>query len=163
MPARFSITPTAKPPATYVPIAAGGNDCTGTDQRGVPRPQGAACDSGAVEAANPALAADPAAADFGAVGEGGTSTRSVTVHATLDLTLTHRTFAVAKRKPPPKGTTIRFDLSEAASVNFSIRQKRPGRRKGKRCVAPTRNLRHAKQCTRIVTLGSFTRSENGAL
>src|SRR5439155_12011578 len=65
-------------------IAAGGSDCTGTDQRGVPRPQGAACDSGAVEAANPALSADPTSADFGTVAQGGTSTRTITIHTTFD-------------------------------------------------------------------------------
>ena len=76
------------------------------------------------------------------------------------LTLTHKTFAVAKRKPPPKGTTVRFNLSEAASVTLTVTQRRPGRRKGKRCVAPTRKLRHAKHCPRTARLGSFTRSEN---
>jgi hypothetical protein len=90
-------------------------------------------------------------------------TPDITPPVLSGLTLTHGTFAVAKRKPPPKGVTIRFNLSEAASVKFAVTQKRPGRRKGKRCVAPTRKLRHAKHCTRIVTLGSFTRSENAGL
>jgi CSLREA domain-containing protein len=212
-----------------------GSSCTGADQRGVPRPQGPACDSGAVEAANPAVLADGGA--FGALSQGGTDTKTITVHATFDplhpqvslssadfslvsdgcsgialapaatcavqvkftatpslgarnatlhlthdaagpaldvpltatvvdtappvlsgLALTHKTFRVAKRKPAPKGTTIRFNLSEAASVEFTVMQKLPGRRKGKRCVAPTKKLRHAKHCTRTITLGSFTRS-----
>ena len=216
-------------------VPAGGADCTGADQRGVTRPQGPACDSGAVEAANPALSAD--GGGFGAVSQGGTLTKTVTVHATFDplhpvvaltsldfaivsdgcsgvalvpggtcpvqirftagsapgprsatlhlthdaagpaldaplsatvvdtappvlsgLTLTYRTFRVAKRKPAPKGTAIRFSLSEASSVKFAVTQKRPGRRKGKRCVAPTRKLRHARKCTRTVTLGTFTRN-----
>jgi CSLREA domain-containing protein len=216
-------------------IPAGSADCSGTDQRGVPRPQGPACDSGAVEAANPALTAD--AADFGPVPQGGTPTKTITVRDTFDplhpqvslsspdfsivsdgcsgvalapaatcpvqvrftatsspgprsatlhvthdaagpaldvpltatvvdtvppvlssLSLAHKTFAVAKRKPPPKGTRISFSLSEPASVKFTVIQRLPGRRKGKRCVAPTRKLRHAKHCTRTKTLGSFTRS-----
>jgi hypothetical protein len=221
-------------------VPAGGADCSGTDQRGVPRPQGPACDSGAVEAANPALTAG--AADFGGVPQGQTAARTITVHDTFDplhpqasltgpdasafslssdgcsstllapagtcavqvtftatsalgsrsatlhlthdaagpaldvplaatvvdttppvlsgLALTHKTFRVAKRKPRPKGTTIRFSLSEAASVKFTVTQRLPGRRKGKRCVAPTKKLRHAKHCTRTITLGGFTRSGN---
>ena len=222
-------------------IAPGGADCTGTDQRGLARPQGPACDSGAVEAAIPALTPDPASVNFGAVGQGHAVAKTITVHTSFDaltpqallpgpsgngftissdgcsgtpvarlgtctvevtlngdgapgprtgtlhvahdvagppidvpltgtvidttppvvsgLSLAHRTFAVAKRKPAPKGTTIRFNLSEPASVRFTITQKRPGRRMGKRCVAPTRKLRHAKRCARTLTLGSFTRSE----
>jgi hypothetical protein len=216
-----------------------GGDCPGADQRGASRPQGAGCDSGAVEAANPALSANPGAfgnvrqgqtaattitvqdsfdplhpqasltgadaADFAlssdgcsstAVASGGTCVvqvtftapaavgeRSATLHiahdaagppldvplsaTVIDVTppvlsgvaLAHKAFAVAKRKPPPRGTTIRFVLSEPASVNFSVSQKLPGRRKGKRCVAPTRKRRHAKHCTRTVTIGSFSDSE----
>jgi hypothetical protein len=48
-------------------------------------------------------------------------------------------------------------------VKLTVTQKRPGRRKGKRCVAPTRKLRHAKHCTRTVMVGSFTRSESAGL
>jgi hypothetical protein len=43
-------------------------------------------------------------------------------------------------------------------VKFTVTQTLAGRRKGKRCVAPTKKLRHAKHCTRTITLGSFTRS-----
>ena len=43
-------------------------------------------------------------------------------------------------------------------MKFTVTQKLHGRKKGKRCVAPTKKLRHAKRCTRTITLGGFTRS-----
>jgi DNA-binding beta-propeller fold protein YncE len=55
------------------------------------------------------------------------------------------------------GTTISYTLSEPATVRFRIERARPGRRAGSRCVKPRRSNRHAKRCTRYVTLrGSFT-------
>jgi hypothetical protein len=54
-------------------------------------------------------------------------------------------------------TTIRYSLSEAATVVFGVEQARPGRRSGRRCVAPTAKNRTKKKCTRYVTLkGSFS-------
>src|SRR5206468_2502561 len=43
-------TPTVMPAVGSPALDAGGANCAVTDQRGVPRPQGAACDIGAVEA-----------------------------------------------------------------------------------------------------------------
>ena len=57
----------------------------------------------------------------------------------------------------PVGTTVRFRLSQAASVTFRIQQARRGRRVGRRCVAPRRSNRGRPACVRFVTLrGSFT-------
>jgi hypothetical protein len=95
---------------------------------------------------------------FTTASPGGGGAPDTTPPALSGLTLTHKAFRTAKPKPPPKGTTIRFNLSEAASVEFRVTQKRPGRRSGKRCVAPTHKLRHAKRCTRTATIGSFTRT-----
>lgn len=54
-------------------------------------------------------------------------------------------------------TTIRYSLSEAATVVFGVERARPGRRSGRRCVAPTAKNRTKKKCTRYVTLkGSFS-------
>lgn len=60
-----------------------------------------------------------------------------------------------------KGTTFRYRLSEEATVNIVIFQRRPGRRKAGRCVAPTRTLRKARKCRRIVVRGTLTRASRG--
>ena len=67
------------------------------------------------------------------------------------------TFGFAAARRHKKGTTFRYTLSEAATVRITISQRLGGRRKGKRCVAPTRTLRRAKRCTRMVTRGSLSR------
>jgi len=58
------------------------------------------------------------------------------------------------------GTTLRYTLSEAATVRIVITQARSGRRRGKRCVAPTRSLRRARKCTRTLTRGTLTRTSH---
>ena len=59
------------------------------------------------------------------------------------------------RKPAPKGTTLRFNLSEAGRVLVTIDRSAGGRRSGKRCVAPTRANRKKKKCTRYLRAGRF--------
>lgn len=71
--------------------------------------------------------------------------------------------AKARAKKHRKGTTFRYTLSEAATVRIVIAQRGSGRRRGKSCVAPTRKLRRARRCTRIITQGTLTRiSHQGA-
>jgi CSLREA domain-containing protein len=63
-----------------------GAGCESTDQRGVTRPQGAACDSGAVEMRAAAFSAAPSTVPFGAVTLGSTSApQAVTVTNDGDL------------------------------------------------------------------------------
>ncbi|MDQ6805878.1 MAG: FG-GAP-like repeat-containing protein [Actinomycetota bacterium] len=66
----------------------------------------------------------------------------------------------AKSRKHKKGTTFRYTLSEAATVQIVISQRRSGRRRGKKCVAPTRSLRKAKKCTRTVSRGTLTRTSH---
>ncbi|MDQ6803549.1 MAG: hypothetical protein M3065_00985 [Actinomycetota bacterium] len=65
--------------------------------------------------------------------------------------------AAKKTKKHKKGTTLRYTLSEAGTVRITISQRLAGRRNGKRCVAPTRKLRKAKKCTRVLNRGTLTR------
>jgi putative cell wall-binding protein len=65
--------------------------------------------------------------------------------------------AAARKKRHKKGTTFRYTLSEAATARIVITQNRAGRRKGRRCVAPTRKLRRARKCTRTFFKGTLTR------
>ena len=76
------------------------------------------------------------------------------------------TFALAARPTPrnagrrrvPRGTSLRFRLTEAATVTLSFHRRLAGRRSGSRCVKPTRRNRRAKRCTRHVAVrGKLTR------
>lgn len=83
------------------------------------------------------------------------------------LSLSAKTFRVgkaataisanARRRKVPTGTTIRFRLDKAATVAIKIERSLPGRKRGKRCVAPTKKLKRAKRCTRYVKMGTLTR------
>ena len=68
---------------------------------------------------------------------------------------------VPKRaRKAPLGTRFRFTLSAPAKLQIAIRRRASGLRSGRRCVAPTVTLkrRHAKRCTRTLTVGTLTRA-----
>jgi virginiamycin B lyase len=68
------------------------------------------------------------------------------------LTLTPPTFRTA--------ATISYRDSEAATTTFTVLQRRPGIRKGKRCVkAPKHPPAKRGRCMRLVVLGSFTNAD----
>ena len=50
------------------------------------------------------------------------------------------------------GSSIRFRLSEAARVTLSYERILPGRRVGRRCLAPTRRRRARRRCSRFVAV-----------
>jgi hypothetical protein len=96
-----------------------------------------------------------------------TRTTTTTQPPTLtSASLTNRRFRVAKRdtamsaKRAPLGTTFRVTLSAAAKLQITITRSAPGLRRGRSCLAPTTKLRrkHAKHCTRTLTVGTLTRS-----
>jgi streptogramin lyase len=68
----------------------------------------------------------------------------------------------ARAKPAPIGTTMRFTLSEPATVSIAIQRKSRGRRAGGKCKAPTKARRHKRRCTRWLTRGTLTRKAIGA-
>lgn len=77
---------------------------------------------------------------------------------------TRRTFAVgarptavSARRRTPRGTTLSWSLSEAATVRIAVARQLSGRRVGKRCVRPTRRLRRAKRCVRLGRARTLTR------
>jgi hypothetical protein len=81
--------------------------------------------------------------------------------------MTNKRFKVAKgktaltaRTKTKKGTTFLFQLSENAVTRIAIERKLPGRKKGKRCVAPRKTLK--KKCTRYVKAGTLTRKKTKA-
>lgn len=72
-------------------------------------------------------------------------------------------FAVGAKSTPlvakvKRGTAFKFALSEPGAVAITIARQIPGRRSGKRCVAPTRKLRKKKACKRYKTVGTLKRT-----
>lgn len=59
-----------------------------------------------------------------------------------------------------KGKTVLISvtLNEAGRIVAAVQKSKPGRWRGGRCVAPTRKLRHAKRCTRRVTVARVRRA-----
>jgi hypothetical protein len=121
-----------------------------TDIDGQPRTMGAAPDIGADELEAVPVPGDPAPAPAPppapAPGSGpGTTPAADTVRPTVTfLRRTSRGFS--------------FRVSETARVRVTIAARKGGKRRAGRCVAPTRALRRARKCTRLVTIGSLTRS-----
>jgi len=70
--------------------------------------------------------------------------------------------AISAKKPrkAPLGTSFRFTLSAAARLEISITRSAQGLRRGRSCLAPSAKLRrkHAQHCTRTLTVGTLTRS-----
>jgi hypothetical protein len=130
----------ASPAINLVPV---GPACAATDQRGVPRPLGSACDAGAFEAIPP----------------------DATAPVFLLASLTNKVFAVdpkgpkevsvAAAKKPKRGTTFRYTLSEASRVVFTIERKTTGRKVGKRCVRATSKNRRRPHCRLYLRAGRF--------
>jgi uncharacterized repeat protein (TIGR01451 family) len=56
----------------------------------------------------------------------------------------------------PVGTTIKFSLSEPASVKIEFLQTKPGRKVGKQCKTPTRSNARKRHCTRTMIAGSLS-------
>jgi hypothetical protein len=82
------------------------------------------------------------------------------------LSLTNRTFAAVGARSKsraaaarvPRGTTLRFTLSEAARVRVAFARATAGRRVGRSCLAATRARRKRPKCTRYVAVGSISTS-----
>ncbi|HEV7363035.1 MAG TPA: PQQ-dependent sugar dehydrogenase [Solirubrobacteraceae bacterium] len=105
-------------------------------------------------------------------GSGGCATLSVVAldrraPVVTRLRMARRSFAVSRRSTAltarasvrsPQGSAFRFTLSERSTVILRIDRLAPGRRVGKRCVAPTRRLRRRRACTRFLRAGALTRT-----
>jgi hypothetical protein len=137
--------------------------CPGTDQRGIVRPQGSACDMGAFElevpvppgpgpgpAPGPLPSSDTKAPLFSAY-----MLRPATFPAALSGGSVR---AAVRRRRRVYGTRVSFLLDEPAVVTFTVQRRTPGRRVGRRCVRPTRANRRRPRCIRYVAVrGSFRR------
>jgi CSLREA domain-containing protein len=131
-----------------------GLGCPPTDQRGVPRPQGQACDSGAFEAAPVAVTGPPADT---------IAPRITALKVSNALFMVRRSGRAAGAGAPrsrvvPRGTRFRFRLSEAGGVAFTIARRMRGRRVGKRCRAISAGKRGRRPCVRWVAVRRFIRA-----
>jgi hypothetical protein len=72
------------------------------------------------------------------------------------LALSRKRFRLGSELPSvaavKTGTTIRFTISEAATVRLRFRRAAPGRRVGGRCRKPTRLNRSRPRCTRMLAV-----------
>ena len=111
------------------------------DQRGLARPQGVACDAGAVEVPAPGVAPPP-------------STTPPERFILTALRVTPNRWRIAGG-----AARIAVRANIAGTVRFTVQRARGGRRVGGRCVAPTRANRRRSACTRFVAVReSFTRA-----
>jgi hypothetical protein len=62
------------------------------------------------------------------------------------------------RRKRPRGTTFRFQSSEAGVVKLVIERVVAGRRVGRRCLADSRARRKRRRCTRFVRAATLTRT-----
>ena len=69
-----------------------------------------------------------------------------------------RETAVTAQRRPRRGTTFRYQLSEAGRVVFAIQRASAGRRAGGRCRKPTRSNRRRARCTRWVVVARFAQT-----
>jgi CSLREA domain-containing protein len=142
-----------------------GAGCPPTDQRGVRRPQGLACDIGALEKEGPAPTTTPPP------GTNPPTSGAPSLATLAQLTrvrVSPRAFRAAPAGPSAISATRRlrigaivsYALNEPARVRFEVIRLLAGHRgPGGRCVAPNPSNRRASKCTRLVTVpGAFTQS-----
>ena len=141
-------TPTLLPAATSPAInAAIGCPTPATDQRGVARPQGAACDIGAVELVPARGGGEPPAPDLVAP-------------IVSDFSISARRFrttrATRRTRWLPRATNLVFHLSEPALVDFRFQRRMAGRRgRNGICQRPARRNRGRRRCVRWLAAGSL--------
>ncbi len=147
-------------------VPASGAGCPPTDQRGIARPQFAACDIGAYEVAPPPVTGSPPPLQMQPPGGPGGVALPSPVLSRLKLTPS-RFRAAANGSPtaasPKKGrrtgTTIAYRDTLAATTTLSIQRHDAGVRSGKskKCARlHGKRPKHSKPCTITTTLGHLT-------
>ena len=144
------LTQTPLPASGSSVVDAGGvSGCPATDQRGVARPQGPACDIGAVELA---VAAPPLVGPLPAPILTGASESAKTWRENNTLAL----LTARRHARLPVGTTFSFRLNESATVTLNFTQRLAGRKVRGKCDAQRAKNRHKPRCTRTVIVGTLT-------
>ena len=118
---------------------------------------------------NPGLVTNTAGVSTGSL-DRNPANDSASATTTVDAPPSLSSFGVTKRfrvgraatprsaaRKPRRGGAFTYTVSEPGVVTFAIARALPGRRSGRRCVAPRRRLARAKRCTRLVRAGTLTR------
>lgn len=107
--------------------------------------------------------ADPAAPD--APSAGSAVARDATAPRLTRVRLTRRRFRVGRAPTAlvastraPRGTAVRYRLSEAAQVRIVVQRRRSGRHRGGRCVPGTARLGAGPRCARFTRAGTLQRA-----
>jgi uncharacterized protein YkwD len=78
---------------------------------------------------------------------------------TVKVTLAPAAFAAAASGAPSSaagpGARVAYTLDRAASTVFTVQRALPGRRAGRRCVAPKPSNRRGRACARTLRVGAF--------
>jgi CSLREA domain-containing protein len=142
-----------------------GGACPASDQRGVARPQGPACDIGAFELApTPPISAPLPITTPGTTPAPPPSSVRRVAPALGPLTLSPTAFRAAKSgasiaKLQPPGTSLGYNDSDVATTTFTVLRSQRGVRKNGRCVAPPRHGGGGRPCKRFVKVGAFTHAD----
>jgi CSLREA domain-containing protein len=130
--------------------------CPATDVRGVARPQGSACDAGAVERVVVPSAGGGAAGGGSAPADAKAKapTLSAVYQSHSRWRLGHKLASVSGAHAPV-GTVFSFTLDQPATVTLGFTQSVRGRRVKGRCVAPIVSNRARRPCRRTVTRGTL--------
>jgi predicted outer membrane repeat protein len=131
--------------------------CPATDVRGVARPQGGACDSGAVERVVPR----PVTTPLPLIAPGGGKPAGAKAPSLTGASQSNSVWRAGNKlasiaKRVPVGTIFTFSLDQRAGVTLTFIQPAPGRRVGGKCVAPRPSNRRKRPCKRSVTRGALT-------
>jgi hypothetical protein len=134
--------------------------CPATDQRGVPRPQGPACDIGAFElAVLPANTIVPVGSTPAGVltfAAGGVTPLVTALGQSASIWREGGKLAQISRKTiVPVGTTFTFQLNQPASVELVFTRAAPGRRVRGRCLTQSATNKHKPRCTRTISAGTL--------
>jgi hypothetical protein len=91
----------------------------------------------------------------GGGGGGGGGTPDTTAPVISSVSQSHRTWHLGSAlanfaRSPIVGTTFSFRVNEQSTTTFTFTQLLPGRKVGRRCLAPTRARRNRRRCTRLI-------------
>lgn len=132
--------------------------CPATDVRGVARPQGGACDAGAVERVVPVAATTTTTT---LLAPGGGKPTTAKAPSLTSASESHAVWRAGNKlasisKRVPTGTVFTFSLDQRASVSLTFTQSVPGRRVAGKCVAPRPVNQRKRRCKRTVTSGTLS-------
>jgi hypothetical protein len=146
--ATTNVTPTPSAPATGTPASGGGGEITGGT--GGTGSHADAATAPLVAKAGTRVRLDGFKLSRKTFGRGSAST-ALTASA-----------ASAKKKSRAKGTTIKYTLSDPATVTMVVERSLKGRRSGSKCVKATAKLKRKKSCTRYVKSATLKRTYKSA-